>query len=598
MSAGEIDSAKAHSDDAAGSEAAPHVTETQQRILSALQSFRSELVTSGIDVRQVIATRDLAGRRIDRLDRFQIDRLIGEGGCGSVYRAYDPQLERWIALKVPLPHLAAKADFRRRFLFEAKAMARLAHPHIVPVYDVGGTDQIDSPCYIASELCIGGSLAAYLAEHDSREQRLAAVKILADLADALHHVHQSAVVHRDVKPSNVLLFPKPQADDSDPFPFVAKLTDFGLAKSTTTAAQDATTMGVAGTLKYMAPEQIEGRRDSIGPATDVYALGVLLYELLAGKVPFDSENTFELGNQIVSDDPPGMPAETPAGLAAICERCLQKLPANRYATAAELAADLRRCFAGHVPSAATKQRGRASRRTLWFVGSGLAVAAIVAIVLMVTRQQRDAAAVTKATPTSPSVSAANSPGSRVPASQANVTEAPVGQVLNEYLNSEGDEQLLAQVVGLMQSAAVQRFVHPQTGNVHHFQLVSLQRPISWQRASELAAQMKYDGRSGRLATVADLATADFIRVAFLMNRHAARRQSVWIGLSRESSEGAWRWSSDQPIGDYEDWFPGQPAGESSVAAAYRFDDGQGIPHWRWTAQANDDPLAFHFLVQF
>jgi WD40 repeat protein len=286
-----------------------------------------------------------------RIGRFTIVRELGRGGFGIVFLAHDPDLGRCVALKVPRSEIVTTEKVRRRFLHEARAASRLDHPHIVPVYEAGraGLD-----CYIASAYCEGPTLAAWLRERgDLAPPRLAA-QLIAVLAGALHHAHERGILHRDLKPGNILLQTDRQAGiaeaaDVEGLGGIPRVCDFGLAMLLDQEV-DETTSGIPiGSPLYMAPEQAEGRSRELGPPTDVYALGVILYEMLAGQPPFQGENALESLRRVIAEEPVpprGNRPSIPRDLEIICLKCLEKAPARRYATAATLAEDLRRFLDG------------------------------------------------------------------------------------------------------------------------------------------------------------------------------------------------------------------------------------------------------------
>ncbi|HEV3082638.1 MAG TPA: protein kinase [Gemmataceae bacterium] len=259
---------------------------------------------------------------------YEILEELGRGGMSIVYRARQSQPQRLVALKMLLAAAHAPAERRLRFLAEADAIARLQHPGIVQVYEVG--DQEGVP-FLVLELMGGGSLSQKLAARPLPGRQ--AAELVETLARAVDHAHAHGVIHRDLKPANVLL-------GADGLP---KISDFGLAKQ---ERPELTATGeVLGTPSYMAPEQTQGGSQRLGPAADIYALGTILYELLTGRPPFLAATVLETLNQVRTREPvpPGkLAAATPRDLETICLKCLHKEPQKRYATAGALADDLRR----------------------------------------------------------------------------------------------------------------------------------------------------------------------------------------------------------------------------------------------------------------
>jgi photosystem II stability/assembly factor-like uncharacterized protein len=269
---------------------------------------------------------------------FEILGELGQGGMGVVYRARQVNLNREVALKRVLSGAHAHAEETARFRREAEAVARLQHPNIVHVYDIL---EADGCLYCSLELVAGGSLDRRLAGGPLPPH--AAAELVEVLARAMHHAHQRGVVHRDLKPANVLL-----TADGTP-----KITDFGLAKRLDQTTQHTPDGAMLGTPSYMAPEQARGDVKAIGPATDVYALGVVLYELLTGRRPFRAATLYDALQEVVSQaptPPSRINAGVPKELEAVCLKCLEKEPARRYASAAELA-DCLRQFLLQLPPA-------------------------------------------------------------------------------------------------------------------------------------------------------------------------------------------------------------------------------------------------------
>ncbi len=285
---------------------------------------------------------------VHTLGRFQLLRLLGCGGCGMVYLAEDPHLGRQIALKVPRPDVMAQPTMRQRFLNEARAAASLDHPNIATVYEVGELEGIG---YFTSMYCEGGSLAEWLAKQSVPLASRSSANLIARLADAVHFAHCRGILHRDIKPSNILLVPRDEslAGDVDGFEFVPKLIDFGLAK---VAGEDLTNTGeVVGTLRYMAPEMFLNHSDA---RSDVYGLGITLYELLTGHTPDNARDRIQIITQVTSGEPT-RPRHwnplIPKDLETIVLKSIERDPSARYQHAGELADDLRR-FSNDFPISA------------------------------------------------------------------------------------------------------------------------------------------------------------------------------------------------------------------------------------------------------
>ena len=281
---------------------------------------------SGGDDGSVLPEDDLP-----RVPGYELIRVVGHGGVGVVYKAVHLRLNRTVALKMPLAGAFATRAERQRFAREAEMVARLRHPNVVQVYDVG---DLDGRPYFTMEFVEGGNLADLIAGTPRPAREAAA--LVATLADAIAAAHQSGVMHRDLKPSNVLL-----SADGTP-----KVTDFGLARRLEVGSSLTHTGAAVGTPSYMAPEQAQGRTGEVGPAADIYALGAVLYELLTGRPPFRAESAAETVHQVITQDPVApsrLNAKVPRDLETICLKCLHKERLLRYATAAALRDDLR-CF--------------------------------------------------------------------------------------------------------------------------------------------------------------------------------------------------------------------------------------------------------------
>jgi len=295
-------------------------------------------------------------------DRYEIRREIGRGGTSVVYEAWDLELQRWIALKVLHLPLGLSDEARGRFSREAKAAARLVHPHIAAVYDA-------TPEAIAMQRVQGETLAAC----GVRDPRALAA-LMRDAALAIHYAHGEGVVHRDLKPANLMV-----ERGERPHVFVM---DFGLAKELAVDASVSLSGSVVGTPAFMAPEQAAGRSEAIGLRTDVYGLGVTLWAALAGRPPFRDDDVVRLLRRVVEEEPPPLSgvARVDRDLATIVAKCMEKEPSRRYASALEVASDLDRWLRGEpvharAPSVAYRLRRYLSRR------QGVVVASLVAALL-------------------------------------------------------------------------------------------------------------------------------------------------------------------------------------------------------------------------
>jgi tRNA A-37 threonylcarbamoyl transferase component Bud32 len=276
---------------------------------------------------------------------YEVLGELGRGGMGVVYKARQLKLNRTVALKMILAGPLAGPEHRARFLSEAESVARLRHPNIVQIYEIG--EALGRP-FFSMEFMEGSSLDRRL--DGTPLPPRAAVQLVETLARAVHHAHEQGVIHRDLKPANVLLAisdasQKRQAEqrfcEASLNDCVPKITDFGLAKRLDEVGRTLT--AVLGTPAYMAPEQAAGRTKEVGPAADIWALGVILYELLTGRAPFKADSAMETVAMASADDPVSpkrLNRKVPRDLETICLKCLRKEPARRYASAEALAEDL------------------------------------------------------------------------------------------------------------------------------------------------------------------------------------------------------------------------------------------------------------------
>jgi WD40 repeat protein/tRNA A-37 threonylcarbamoyl transferase component Bud32/tetratricopeptide (TPR) repeat protein len=321
---------------------------------------------------------------------YEVLEELGRGGMGIVYKARHLELNRLVALKVLRDGAVADGEENRRFRREAELVARMAHPNIVPIYEVG---EYQGMSYLALEYVEGGSLKQKLAG-TPQEPRLAA-ELVQTLARAVHHAHERGVIHRDLNPSNVLIadcglrIADSQAGSQsavrNPQSAIVKITDFGLAKQLAGDHGQTRTGTMVGTPCYMSPEQARGHGNEIGPATDVYALGAILYEMLTGQPPFRGPNVLETVTLVATAEPVrprAIQPSVPRDLEIISLKCLRKLASRRYTSAQGLADDLERWLAGEPIKA--RRVGELERAWLWARRKpGLASALAAAVLALV-----------------------------------------------------------------------------------------------------------------------------------------------------------------------------------------------------------------------
>lgn len=260
-------------------------------------------------------------------ERFELQWIIGRGGMSTVWLAHDVEKLRDVAVKILKPEYTENEEFRARFRNEASAAQDLDSPNVVRTYESGEVEDPDNGtvfCYIIMEYIRGESLADVLSRESSLPQNLA-LDVLTQTAAGLKAIHEAGLVHRDIKPGNLLI-------TSDGF---VKITDFGIAKAAAAVPLTRTGM-VVGTAQYVSPEQAQG--DQVGPASDVYSLGVVGFEMLAGYRPFSGESTVSVAIKHISETPPELPEEIDPNLRELIKVCLRKNPRTRYADGAELVA--------------------------------------------------------------------------------------------------------------------------------------------------------------------------------------------------------------------------------------------------------------------
>jgi WD40 repeat protein/tRNA A-37 threonylcarbamoyl transferase component Bud32 len=330
-----------------------------------------------------------------RIGRFELRRQLGKGGCGIVFLAFDPKLQREVALKIPRPEMLLSADARKRLIREAQAAAEFDHPNLVPVYETG---EIGPLCYIATAFCPGQTLGQWLEKQAFPVPVRQAARLVAIVAEAVQHAHDRGVLHRDLKPNNIILQPVREDPLAEEPPvgscqlrgeyYIPRVVDFGLAKLMERGEpSDTRTWQILGTPKYMAPEQALAKHRDLGPAADVYALGAILYELLTGCAPYDGATDVEVLRQVVDGQlkpPRQIRQDIPRDLEAICLKAMEKNPGRRYRTAIDLADDLRRFLDGKPTIARPVnwlgRMTRWARRNDQFVA--LIVVSVIAVVMI------------------------------------------------------------------------------------------------------------------------------------------------------------------------------------------------------------------------
>lgn len=265
-------------------------------------------------------------------NKYKIVQLLGKGGMATVYKGYQEQIDRYVAIKVLPPHPGQDAEFAQRFLLEARTVARLQHPHILPVYDYGTEGDV---AYLATAYIEGGALGDRI---DSGPMPLSTVETyLREIASALDYAHRQGIVHRDVKPDNILI-------NSEGY---SLLGDFGIVKLLSSDSNLTATGGLIGTPAYMAPEQAQG--GEVGPASDIYSLGVVVYEMITGRQPYTADTPLHVMMKHITDPVPHISevvTDVPLAVENVLLRALAKQPEDRYPTAAAFAEDFSRAISG------------------------------------------------------------------------------------------------------------------------------------------------------------------------------------------------------------------------------------------------------------
>ncbi len=300
-------------------------------------------------------TRKTDASSVKRVAHFELQRPLGSGTFGIVYLAFDTQLKRQVAIKLPRLEVLIEADKRSYFANEASIAAKLNHPGIVPIYAA----QLDGPePFIVSAYCGGLNLAQWLQRESQKNTWRASLELMRQVADAVQYAHEQGVLHRDLKPANVMLVIRrcslgsSQEQVDAPEEIVAQVTDFGLASVLGDRGLGTRSSRLVGTPIYMSPESLTcSGKDDLTAASDVYSMGVMLFEMLTGKLPIEGESYVEILDNLrrqlpfrVSQLRPNLPPE----LSIVCAKCLEKNPVDRYRSASELSNDLQRCLSGQT----------------------------------------------------------------------------------------------------------------------------------------------------------------------------------------------------------------------------------------------------------
>jgi len=343
-------------------------------LIDRLNRFYSRSSGSSGKVTPSPMTIDFSGRRIGR---YIFRRQLGSGSFGKVYLAYDTQLERLVALKVPRYEVLLDTKNFDRFICEAKAAAKLSHPGIVTIHDAGW---LESTPFIASAYCPGLTLAEWLTQHPQAADFQVQASVVVRLAEAVQYIHSRGVIHHDLKPANVMMVADVVAGQDhngdvsesgitvliDGRPCCPMLTDFGLASL---SSNNETHRNRVGTISYMSPEQASGESERIDHRTDVFGLGAIFYHLLTGRPPYCPETIKDLHQAAINAEvvpPIQVNRLVPAVLNAICMKCLARKPEDRYASAAALSEDLKRFSKGEpteaYPCSRWRRMGQALKR--------------------------------------------------------------------------------------------------------------------------------------------------------------------------------------------------------------------------------------------
>lgn len=495
---------------------------------------------------------------------YRILEKIGLGGMATVFKAYDPGMDRYVAIKIVSPQFAQHPEFRERFRREAKSIAKLEHPHIIPVFAYGEEGET---AYLVLRYMDTGTLRDQM-NHEPMDFHRAR-QVIEQIAGALDYAHRHGVIHRDVKPSNVLV-------DSEGN---AYLTDFGIAKIVEATIELTGTGTAMGTPQYMSPEQCRGDKD-LTPATDTYSLGVILYQMVTGTLPFDAQTPLAVIYQHLNDPLPPPRTINPhvtEAMERVLFKALAKDPEDRFASTRELS----RAFSAAVskletvavpaapvepkPSAITEEApletqpepARRLPRWAWATGGVLMAAVLVAGGLLVTRTLGLSNRSEPPTPTSLPAAGAEPPTPAQPSAAAGIAD----------LNP--DPALLADPIPFGE----------------HFYSIA-REPTHWHEAARIAQEL-----GGYLVSINDPQENEFVHQTFAADR-PEDELVLWLGLSAQGEPGAFEWASGEPVG-YLNWDQNQPDGiDLGPVCVHMF------PWGRWDDVPCADDLRLLALIEF
>ena len=320
-----------------------------------------------------------------KIGRFDILRVLGRGGMGIVYLAVDAELDRHVAVKVARADHILGDQIRSRLQREAKAVAQLDHPGIVTIYEVGRA--FGDSLYLVMAYCDGPDLERWMRDQSDPIDPTVAADLVSSVAMAIEHGHAQGVLHRDLKPANILLFPHSGEGNDEALPWIPRVTDFGLSRPVDQQMRETSSSLILGTPLYMSPEQAECRSADIGPETDVFGLGAILYQMLTRRAPYEAPHYAGVLQKMRDSDPLPVSAirdDVDRDLETICMKCIARYPCDRYQSARDVAEDLQRYRSGE-PIRAARSTSLQRLRSWTLKPSRVAEAGVAVIVLCLIR---------------------------------------------------------------------------------------------------------------------------------------------------------------------------------------------------------------------